>query len=111
MDLNRLPELYCGFHRRRGEGPTLYPVACNPQAWSSASVFFLIQSCLGLRFDNAGARLVFDNPRLPPCIERMEINNLKVGSGVVDLSLIRQEHNVAVSVGHRVGEIEVGIIH
>ena len=26
MDLRRLPELYCGFRRRRGAGPTLYPV-------------------------------------------------------------------------------------
>ena len=25
MDLRRLPELYCGFQRSRGRGPTLYP--------------------------------------------------------------------------------------
>jgi glycogen debranching enzyme len=109
MDLSRLPELYCGFHRRHGEGPTLYPVACNPQAWSSASVFLLIQSCLGLRFEPAAPRVIFDNPRLPAAIERMEIKNLKVGTGVVDLSLICHERNVAVSVGHRVGKVQVGI--
>jgi len=28
FDLHRLPELFCGFVRRPGEGPTLYPVAC-----------------------------------------------------------------------------------
>ena len=28
----RLPELFCGFPRRRGEPPTAYPVACLPQA-------------------------------------------------------------------------------
>ena len=111
MDLNRLPELYCGFHRRRGEGPTLYPVACNPQAWSSAAVFSLMQTCLGLRFETSAARVLFDNPRLPPSIERMEISKLRVGPGEVEVSLVRQESNVAVSVGHRVGQIEVGIIH
>jgi glycogen debranching enzyme len=111
MDLNRLPELYCGFHRRRGEGPTLYPVACNPQAWSSATVFSLIQTCLGMRFDSSASKVVFDNARLPPAIERMEIRNLKVGSGVVDLILLRHEHKVAVSVDNRVGKVEVGIIH
>src|SRR5262249_4754465 len=42
MDGHRLPELFCGFHRRGGEGPTLYPVACSPQAWSSGVVFALI---------------------------------------------------------------------
>jgi glycogen debranching enzyme len=36
VDLHRLPELFCGFIQRPGEGPTLYPVACNPQSWASA---------------------------------------------------------------------------
>ena len=35
FDLHRLPELFCGFPRRPGEGPTLYPVACSPQAWAA----------------------------------------------------------------------------
>jgi glycogen debranching enzyme len=36
MELYRLPELFCGFHRRSvSEGPILYPVACSPQAWSA----------------------------------------------------------------------------
>jgi len=30
----RMPELICGFTRRPGEGPTLYPSACAPQSWS-----------------------------------------------------------------------------
>ena len=36
MDHRRLPELFCGFQRQHGHGPTLYPVACAPQAWASA---------------------------------------------------------------------------
>jgi glycogen debranching enzyme len=111
MDLKRLPELYCGFSRRRGEGPVLYPVACNPQAWASASVFLLLQACLGLRFDTTAARLYFENPHLPESIERMEIRNLKVASGVVDISLVRHARNVAVNVGHRAGQVEVVVIH
>src|SRR5438105_3032990 len=39
FDLHRLPELFCGFPRRPGESPTLYPVACAPQAWASGAVF------------------------------------------------------------------------
>src|SRR5690606_14867347 len=35
VNLNRLPELFCGFSRRPGAGPTLYPVACSPQAWAA----------------------------------------------------------------------------
>jgi hypothetical protein len=32
VDLHRLPELFCGLERRTREGPTLYLVACAPQA-------------------------------------------------------------------------------
>ena len=55
----RLPELYCGFPRIAGQGPAPYPVACLPQAWSSGSVFLLLQACLGIRVDGerrGGAR-------------------------------------------------------
>jgi len=111
MELNRLPELYCGFVRRRGEGPTLYPVACNPQAWSSAAVFFLLQACLGLRFDPTASRVYLENPQLPAAVERLDIRNLKVASGIVDLSLSRRARNVAVNVLHRVGKAEVVVVH
>src|SRR5262249_42688124 len=48
VDFPRLPELFCGFRRRRAEGPTLYPVACAPQSWAAAAVYSLLESCLGL---------------------------------------------------------------
>src|SRR5213075_1281230 len=50
-ELHRLPELYCGFRRQPGEGPTLYPVACSPQAWASGSLFMMLQASLGLTLD------------------------------------------------------------
>src|SRR5688500_4215358 len=37
VDLHRLPELICGFDRRSDEHPTLYPVACAPQAWAAGA--------------------------------------------------------------------------
>ena len=46
MDSQRLPELFCGFQRQRGRGPTLYPVACSPQAWASATPFTLLEASL-----------------------------------------------------------------
>ena len=53
MDLRRLPELYCGFQRGRERGPTLYPVACSPQAWAAGTPLLLLQSSLGLEFNPA----------------------------------------------------------
>ena len=43
-----MPELFCGFRRVDGYGPTQYPVACSPQAWAAGVVFMLIGSMLGL---------------------------------------------------------------
>ena len=51
MHLRRLPELFCGFRRRRGKAPMLYPVACAPQAWAACTPFALMQACLGLEID------------------------------------------------------------
>jgi glycogen debranching enzyme len=111
MDSNRLPELYCGFRRRRGEGPTLYPVACNPQAWSSASVFLVLQACLGLRLEAARARVHFENPHLPQSLQELKIHDLKVDSGSVDVSVVRHENDVALSITRRTGKVEVIVTH
>ena len=49
QDLRRLPELFCGFTRRPHRGPTAYPVACAPQAWSTAAPFAFLRACLGMQ--------------------------------------------------------------
>src|SRR5262249_7333913 len=46
MDLLRPPELFCGFNRRHSKGPTLYPVACSPQAWASGAPLAMLEACL-----------------------------------------------------------------
>ncbi len=110
MELHRLPELYCGFVRRPNEGPTLYPVACSPQAWASASAFYLLQTCLGVSFVG-GARCVrFDHPLLPPSLDRLEIRDLRVGDGMVDLAFERHECAVSVNVLRKKGDVEVSVI-
>ena len=79
MDLRRLPELFCGFQRERRRGPTLYPVACAPQAWASAAVFTLIEALLGLEFRPAAHEIFLRNPRLPPFLDEVILRNLQVG--------------------------------
>jgi glycogen debranching enzyme len=111
MELDRLPELYCGFERRDREGPTLYPVACNPQAWSSAAIFFVLQAVLGTRIEAATHRLYFNDPHLPKSLQRLEINNLRVNSSAVDISLIRHNDKISVNVSHRNGLMEIIVTH
>lgn len=107
MELHRLPELFCGLERRTGEGPTLYPVACSPQAWAAAAPFLLIQSCLGLRIEGARNRVVFERPCLPEGIPQLSIRGLKVGTASVDLFFERQAENVRVQVLEKQGEVDV----
>lgn len=107
MDLNRLPELFCGFSRRSSQGPTLYPVACNPQTWSSAAAFLLLQSCLGLQIDALENKIYFINPVLPDYLQEVRIRNLKVGSSRLDLLLEYHPRDVGVKVLARTGSVKV----
>jgi len=108
VELQRLPELYCGFHKRPGtSGPTLYPVACAPQAWAAGAVFLLLRACLGMTVRAPERQICFAHPVLPINVDEVRIQNLKVVDASVDLLMRRQEEGVAVEVLRRRGEIEI----
>jgi glycogen debranching enzyme len=106
---HRMPELFCGFDRRAGEGPTLYPVACSPQAWSAAAVFAMLQAVLGLEIDAPARVLSFRAPCLPRFIDRLELRDLRVGDAGVDLLLQRHDHEVSVRMTRQEGPLEVRV--
>ncbi len=110
MDLNRLPELFCGFQRARNRGPTRYPVACTPQAWASAAPFCLLQAALGLEIDPAAEQLRLRNPRLPKFLDEVILRNLQVGDSSVDIAVRRDGEAVSVSVLRALGVIEVSVL-
>ena len=110
FELYRLPELYCGFERLPGQGPTRYPVACLPQAWASGAAFQLLAACLGMAFSPEKPQLRFVHPRLPDGLDWVELRNLRVGDGVVDLSVRRHPVAVGVNVLRKEGDIEVVIV-
>jgi glycogen debranching enzyme len=110
MDLRRLPELYCGFRRRRGAGPTLYPVACSPQAWASGSLFMMIQAALGIEFDPAARTIRFRNPKLPGSFDQVVMRGLRVGDATVDVELRRAEAHVSLRVLRNVGAAQVSML-
>ncbi len=93
LPLHRLPELFCGFARRRDFGPIGYPVACIPQAWSTASVFALLGAAMGIAFDADAKRIDFRNPVLPEWLPRVQIANLRLGAAIVDLDARTQRHD------------------
>jgi glycogen debranching enzyme len=106
----RLPELFCGFHRRPGEGPTLYPVACAPQAWASGAVFMLLQATTGMTVDARLRQVRFAQGHLPECLPWLEIENLAVDDAAVDLRVERRGDDVDVTVLGRRGDVEVVVL-
>jgi glycogen debranching enzyme len=111
MDHRRLPELFCGFRRQRGHGPTRYPVACAPQAWAAATPFALLQACLGLEFDPFGNEIRLSNPRLPTFLDEVMLRNLQLGPSYVDLRVRRQNQTVSLDMPRTSGGIQVSILH
>ncbi len=107
IDLRRLPELFCGLPRQRAQGPTFYPVACSPQAWSAAAPLFLLQSCLGLEFDPHSMQIKFEEPHLPAFLDEVTLRNLLIGTGSADVALRRSGRHVVVDVIDRRGDVRV----
>ena len=110
MDLRRLPELFCGFPWRRLNAPTLYPVACIPQAWASATVFALVQASLGIGFDQGAGEIRFDRPVLPAFLDELHLRGLQTKHGFVDVLLRRHGSDVALNITRRQGNVSIVVL-
>jgi glycogen debranching enzyme len=110
MDLRRLPELFCGFRREKGRGPTLYPVACAPQAWASATPFTLLEAALGLEFDARRGEIRLRNPHLPAFLNEVILRELQLGPSSVDLRVRRHGDDVSLEVLRTRGQIQVSLV-
>jgi len=107
VELHRLPELFCGLRRRPTEGPTLYPVACSPQAWAAAAPFLILEACLGITVQAERRRIVFDGPFLPEGIPQLAIRNLRCGKATADLLLERRGESVLVHCENKPEDLEI----
>lgn len=103
----RLPELFCGFTRSPGLGPTRYPVACSPQAWAAGVPFHLLSAMLGLAPDARENRLSLINPVLPPWLDWVEIRDLRLGDSSLDFMVSRGSQTAAVELLSRRGDAEL----
>jgi glycogen debranching enzyme/glycosyltransferase involved in cell wall biosynthesis len=97
-NLQTLPELFCGFGKREDEGPTAYPVACSPQAWSVAAVFMMINASLNMKISHRKKRIIFRQPVLPACLNNLEIRDLPLGKSSVDIEIMRYKEGDMVGV-------------
>lgn len=108
FDQNRIPELFCGFQRKKGRGPTLYPVACAPQAWSCATPLFLLQATLGLTVRGCNS-VDFQRPVLPEFLSKLSVDGLTCRDASVGLDIQQLGQATSVFTRDRKGEVSVTI--
>ena len=109
MSLYRMPEVYCGFIKRDGEAPTLYPNACSPQAWAAGAVYMLLQALLGLQISAEDKHVRFCKPRLPESLESVKLSGLRVGDANLDLVVQNYHSDVSVQIVRRSGDVSVTV--
>ncbi len=110
MEMYRLPELFCGFHRRSTtEGPTLYPVACSPQSWAAGSVYLLLEACLGMQIAPKDKCIRFEAPCLPDYVTDLLVENLRVQDAEIDFVVRNEGNRVTAEVIRTKGDLRVEI--
>jgi len=109
-EFSRLPELFCGFTRRRKRGPTAYPVACSPQAWAAAAPFALVAAATGLVLDHDKDEVRLANPALPAFLDDLFLRDLRVAGSRLDLRLSRSGDDVTTAVARREGKAALVIV-
>ncbi len=105
----RPPELFCGYERGEDNDPVQYPVACSPQAWATGSVFQLMQMMINLVPDAPSNHLRIIDPALPESINYLSLQNLRVGSTLLDLEFERSGSSTACRVSRKRGNLRVVI--
>ena len=103
----RPPELFCGYERIEDNPPVHYPVACSPQAWATGSIFQILQTVINLVPDAGSNRVRIIEPILPPSIDCLSVQNLKVGSTLLDLEFERSGKTTACRVANKRGNLKV----
>jgi len=99
---HRLPELFLRLLAKPGKGPTLYPVACAPQAWAAGAVFLVLQSCLGLSVHAAESRSAYLSLFAginPSCQDSKSLRRWDS----IDLEVRRNAQSVSVDILRRTG--------
>jgi glycogen debranching enzyme len=110
-EFSRLPELFCGFTRRRKRGPTAYPVACSPQAWAAAAPFALVAAATGIDLGHEEGIVRLANPALPKFLDDLFLRDVSVSGSRLDLRLSRSTGgDVTTAVTRREGKASLVIV-
>jgi len=81
----RLPELFCGFDRQTFPIPVPYPASCSPQAWASASPFWLLRTTLLGLEPCIPDGVVSCSPTIPESFGTLSVENLFLAGVRLDI--------------------------
>lgn len=96
FEYDRLPELYCGYDQTLNK-VVPYPVACSPQAWAAGTPLTFVQSLLGLYPDSLNKTINL-NPTLLSSMNEFHISNMRLGNGLLSVSIKRVDSKTEVTV-------------
>ncbi|MFC0560527.1 amylo-alpha-1,6-glucosidase [Halalkalibacter alkalisediminis] len=95
FEYDRLPELFCGYD---AVGKAVkYPVACSPQAWAAGTPMVFVQAMLGL-FPNCLNNQIELSPYLPEGMNKLKVENMRIGEGTLSLQLKRENESFKISI-------------
>jgi glycogen debranching enzyme len=107
---SRLPEMFCGFTRQATDRPVSFPMACSPDASSSAALFLVLQAMLGI-YAQAEENVVYvHNPVLPKWLGEVTLSNLHVGRTVMRLRFRREGGQTTFSVLDKQGPGRIVVV-
>jgi hypothetical protein len=70
----------------------------------------MLQASLGMTVCGAAPYIHFRDSYLPPAIDYLFVENLRVGQSKVSLIVRRQAHGVGIEVIRREGDLEVAVL-
>jgi glycogen debranching enzyme len=103
----RPPELLCGYEHDGFSFPVQYPVACSPQAWATGTIFQLIAVMVNFVPNATSNQLRIIDPCLLNSINRLSIQNLRIGQTLLDLEFERSGDTTACRVNKKRGNVRV----
>lgn len=107
----RFPELFCGVERRVKGEPVHYPVSCSPQGWAAGAPLLLLSGLLGLRPSAEKDELEIVDPYLPPFLNMLRIENLRIGSSRIALVFKRKDGRINCNIADISGKkLKVSIV-
>jgi hypothetical protein len=75
-----------------------------------ADSFTLLQASLGLTVSGTTPYVHFRDSYLPPVVDQILVENLRVGKAKVSFIVRRKTHGIGIDVIRREGEVEVAVL-